>query len=103
MKTVKELARLLEGEAEGETQRSLTGVGTLETAGKGDISFLESERNATQALASGAGCLLAPPGVALPGKTVIRLRNPRYAMARAIELFHPRPARWPGIHPTAVI
>ena len=102
-KTVEELARWRGGEAEGDTQKALSGVAPLETAGEAEVSFLESERNRPQALASGAGCLLAPPGVALPGRTVIRARNPRYAMARVVELFHPRPARRPGIHPTAVI
>ena len=101
--TVRELAQCLGGEAEGELDRRLRGVGPLESAGPSEISFLESERNAQQALASQAGCLLAPPGLALPGKTVIRVRNPRSAMARAVELFYPRPARRPGIHPTAVI
>ena len=101
--TVRELAQRLGGEPEGDLEKRLRGVGPLESAGATEVSFLESGRNAPQALASQAGCLLAPPGVALPDKTVIRVRNPRSAMARAVELFHPRPPRRPGIHPTAVI
>ena len=102
-KTVQDLARWLGGEPEGELNKVLSGVRSLESAGEADVSFLESERNVAQAIASRAGCLLAPPGAALPGRTVIRVRNPRYAAARAIELFHPQPPRQPGIHPTAVI
>ena len=102
-KTVQELARWLGGEPEGDLARPLAGAAALETAGASDVAFLESERNVRQALASEAGCLLAPPGLALPGKTVIRVQNPRSAMARAVELFHPLPPRRAGIHPTAVI
>ncbi|MBI3896105.1 MAG: UDP-3-O-(3-hydroxymyristoyl)glucosamine N-acyltransferase [Acidobacteria bacterium] len=102
-KTVQDLARWLAGEPEGELDKLLSGVQSLETAGETDVSFLESERNAAQAMASRAGCLLASPGVALPGRTVIRVRNPRYAIARAIELFHPLPSRQSAIHSTAVI
>jgi UDP-3-O-[3-hydroxymyristoyl] glucosamine N-acyltransferase len=98
-----ELARWLGGEPEGDLARPLAGAAALETAGASDVAFLDSERNLRQALASQAGCLLAPPGVALPGRTVIRVRDPRAAMARVVELFHPSPPRQTGIHPTAVL
>jgi UDP-3-O-[3-hydroxymyristoyl] glucosamine N-acyltransferase len=106
-KTVDELARWLGGEPEGDPARPVTGAATLESAGAADVAFLDnnrdSARNVRQALDSQAGCLLAPPGVSLPGRTVIRVENPRSAMARAVELFHPAPPRHAGIHPTAVI
>ena len=106
-KTVDELARWLGGEPEGDLARPVTGAAALESAGAADVAFLDSkqdsERNARQALASQAGCLLAPPDISLPGRTVIRVKNPRSAMARAVELFHPAPPRQPGTHPTAVI
>lgn len=102
-KTVDQLARWLGGEPEGDLARPLTGAAALESAGASDVAFLDSERNVRQALASGAGCLLAPPNVSLPGRTVIRVKNPRSAMARTVELFHPTPPHQPGIHPTAVI
>ena len=102
-KTVEELARLLGALAEGNLQHRLSGVDQLESASVTDLSFVESGRNAAVAIASRAGCLLAPAGLALPGKTVIRVRNPRYAMALAIEIFHPQPPSKPGIHSTAQI
>ena len=102
-KTVSDLALWLDGKAEGEASGRLSGVAPLEAAGVGEISFVESERNLAQAMASGAGCLLAPPGLSLPGRTVIRVRNPRYSFARTVELFSPPPSRRPGIHATAEI
>jgi UDP-3-O-[3-hydroxymyristoyl] glucosamine N-acyltransferase len=101
--TAEDLARALGGECQGEPGRILSGVAPLETAGEGDLAFLESEKNLPQASASRAGCLLAPLGVSIAGRTVIQVRNPRYAMARAIELFHPPPPLAPGIHRTAQI
>ena len=102
-KTVNDLARLVGGEAEGTLASLVSGVAPLESAGEEDVSFLESERNLKQAIVSRAGCLLAPPGLELPGKTVIRVRNPRYSFARIVELFFPQPPRRPGIHSTAQI
>lgn len=102
-KTVDELASLLGGQTEGEGARVITGVAPLETAGEREISFVESERNAPHAAASRAGCLVAPPGVSLPGRTLIRVRNPRYGFARVVEIFAPPPARMAGIHRTAQI
>ena len=102
-KTVEELARLLGAQAEGNLQHRLIDVAQLEAASLTDLSFVESERNSAEAFASRAGCLIAPAGVELPGKTVIRVQNPRYAMALAIEIFHPQPLLKPGIHATAQI
>ncbi len=101
--TVNDLARLVGGEAEGATARIISGVAPLENAGEGDASFLESERNLKQAVASRAGCLVAPPGLDLPKKTIIRVRNPRYGFAQIIQVFSPPPPRRTGIHPTAQI
>src|SRR5450759_4596383 len=102
-KTVRELAAWLEADSEGQQDRVISGVAPLDEAGEPEISFVESDRALRAALASRAGCLLAPPGLSLPGKTVIRIRNPRYEFARVVELFFPAPARKPGIHRTAVI
>jgi UDP-3-O-[3-hydroxymyristoyl] glucosamine N-acyltransferase len=101
--TVEELARLLEAQAEGDTQLRLSGVAPLQTAGESELSFVESERSMKEALASRAGCLLAPAGLPLPGRTVLRVRNPRYAMARAIAILNPQPPSRSGIHHTAQI
>src|ERR1043166_7538928 len=102
-KTVAELARLLDAQAEGDRHRQISGVAPLESAHETDLSFVESKRNVEQALASKAGCILVPNGLELPGKHVLAVRNPRSAMARAIEIFHPTQRHKPGVHPTAQI
>ncbi|MBI2815990.1 MAG: UDP-3-O-(3-hydroxymyristoyl)glucosamine N-acyltransferase [Acidobacteria bacterium] len=102
-KSVSELSQSLGAAAEGDLERRISGVAPLESASRTDISFVESERNLRQAVASEAGCVLVPQGLQLPGKTVIRVRNPRYAFARVLELFFPRSAPRPGIHATVQI
>ncbi len=103
-KTVKELAHWLEAAAEGDLERRIHGVASLAAATESDVSFLDSERHLAQAVSSGAGCLLVPEKMApIPGRTVLKVRNPRYAMARVIGLFHPPAEPAIGIHPTALI
>jgi UDP-3-O-[3-hydroxymyristoyl] glucosamine N-acyltransferase len=99
--TVSDLARLLDGEPQGELQRPLTGVATLEAAEATELAFLDPAQVETRARQSRAGCLLVPSGAKLPGRTVIRVSNPRRAMARAAEWFHPAKPPAPGIHSTA--
>ena len=102
-RTVEELARLLGAQAEGNLQARISGAASLAAAAETELSFVETDRNKNEALASRAGCLLAPSGLHLPGRTVLRVRNPHYAMARAIEILHPQPPPKPGIHSTAQI
>jgi UDP-3-O-[3-hydroxymyristoyl] glucosamine N-acyltransferase len=100
---VKELAGLLNAPWEGDGERELTGAAALEDARESDLSFA-TRRVLKQAGESRAGCLLAPadfPGE--NGRTIIRVPDPREAMARAIAILFPEPAAAPGIHSTAVI
>jgi len=98
-----ELAQLVGGRVEGDREREIDGVSTLERATQRELSFLTNPRYAEAARASGAGALLVPPGV--EGLTQDRLvaDNPYLALAKILTLLHPgrRPAA--GIHPTAQI
>ena len=79
-------------------------VAALEDAGPEDLSFVTRGRAAKNASATRAACLLVPEDFANPdGRTVIRTRDPRAAVARVISRLHPRVEPKPGIHPSAVI
>ncbi|HYM32769.1 MAG TPA: UDP-3-O-(3-hydroxymyristoyl)glucosamine N-acyltransferase [Candidatus Cybelea sp.] len=99
---VRELAEWLGATFEGDGERELTGVKSLETAGASDLSFVSSMKALAQAQASAAGCLIAPLDFP-PGRTVIRSSAPRTAFARAVSRLIPPPPHRPGIHPTAAI
>jgi UDP-3-O-[3-hydroxymyristoyl] glucosamine N-acyltransferase len=101
---VKELAAWLEAPWEGEGDREIRRVAPLEEAGDEDLSFVTHGRAAKAAFASRAACLLVPDDfVNEPCRTVIRARDPRAAVARAIPKLHPQPEPASGVHPTAVL
>jgi UDP-3-O-[3-hydroxymyristoyl] glucosamine N-acyltransferase len=104
MVRINDLAVWLGGAWEGEGEREIRGVAALEDAGPEDVAFAASGRAEQQAEASRAGCLLVSEGyVNQSGRTAIRVRDPRAAMARAIVRLHPPAKPDAGIHPTAVI
>ena len=101
---VRELAELLDAPWEGDGDREIRRVSSLEDAGPHDLSFATPGRALKQAGASEAACLLVPLDYSNEARrTVIRTTDPRGAIARAISKLHPIAERQPGIHPTAVI
>ncbi len=101
---VRELAEYLGAPFEGDGEKILTGVASLESAGSGQLAFAGNRKAVRQAESSAAGCLIVPPDFPNPaGRTLIRCADPRLAFARAISLLHPVAAPEPGVDPTAVI
>ena len=103
-----ELAELVGGRVEGDPDRAVESIQTLEAAGPRDLSFLNHARYRQQAEASGAGALLVTPDLAMaarvPGeRDLLLVDDPAYALARLLPLFYPRLEREPGVHPTAVV
>ena len=114
-----ELAELVGGRVSGNPDRAVESIQTLEAAGPGDLSFLNHARYRKQAEASGAGALLVTPALTVggegPGKgedgretggrgrDLLFVDDLPLALALLLALFHPRPARTPGVHPTAVL
>jgi UDP-3-O-[3-hydroxymyristoyl] glucosamine N-acyltransferase len=79
-------------------------VERLESAGAGDLSFLDGRKAAKQAETSAAGCLIVPSGFPNPGgRTLIYAAEPRAAFVRAVSRLHPPAPVEPGIHSSAQI
>jgi UDP-3-O-[3-hydroxymyristoyl] glucosamine N-acyltransferase len=100
-----ELAELVGGRVEGDPDRVVEAIRTLEAAGPHDLSFLKDPRYRGQAAASGAGALLVGPALvdAVPGRDLLVAADPDYALARLVAVLHPPVRREPGVHPTAVL
>jgi UDP-3-O-[3-hydroxymyristoyl] glucosamine N-acyltransferase len=101
-----ELAELVGGRVDGDPERAVDAIRTLEAAGPRDLSFLTHPRYRGQAAASAAGALLVGPGLAemrRDGRDLLVADDPAYALARLLALFHPGERREPGVHPTAVL
>lgn len=104
---IDELASLLSATAEGHNSGDLelTGAAPLESAGPEELSFVGGGGKAVElARSSKAGCLLVRPDFEnTPPRPVIRVPEPRAAMARAIQYLYPTPKPEPGVHPSAVV
>jgi len=101
---VRELAEWLGATFEGDGEKELTAVASLESAGAGDVAFVGTRKAAAAAESSAAGCLIVPVEWPSPSyRTVIRAVEPRTAFARAMNRFYPTAELKPGVHPTAVV
>jgi UDP-3-O-[3-hydroxymyristoyl] glucosamine N-acyltransferase len=101
---VRDLGAWLNAAWEGDGDRDIHSVASLEDAQLEDISFVTGGRGAKAAESSQAGCLLARPDYPNPaGHTLIRVADPRTAIARIIPLFNPPAEPQPGIHPSAAV
>jgi UDP-3-O-[3-hydroxymyristoyl] glucosamine N-acyltransferase len=101
---VREIAALLSAGFEGDSERKIRGVGALEEAGPDEVSFVANTKAEKAAQGSSAGCLLVRETFsAQTSAALIRVAEPRDAMAVVIAFLHPprRPA--PGVHRTAVV
>ncbi len=106
-----DLAELVEGRVEGDPDRAIEAVRTLETAGPRDLSFLNHARYREQAVASGAGALLVSKGLesedlrkdGRPLLVVDDIGDIAFALSRLLNRLHPGESPEPGVHPTAVV
>jgi UDP-3-O-[3-hydroxymyristoyl] glucosamine N-acyltransferase len=88
---------------EGDGSFAIVGIAGLERAGPGDLSFVRSRRYAARLSDSRAGALIAPPGVHVGDRPVLRSHDPGLDFSRAVRWFQPEVPIPAGIHPTAVI
>jgi UDP-3-O-[3-hydroxymyristoyl] glucosamine N-acyltransferase len=101
---VREIAEWLNATFEGDGEREIGAAAPLEAAGAGDISFAGSARSLRDAHNSAAGCLLVAPGFENGGgRTIVRVPDPRAAMALVAGKLHPPRPPEPGVHPSAII
>jgi UDP-3-O-[3-hydroxymyristoyl] glucosamine N-acyltransferase len=82
---------------------AITSVGSLETAQPGQITFAVSSKYLSTAQASKASAVIVDEKFPSLDKPTLRIRNPHFAYARAVELLHAIPQEKRGIHPAAVI
>ncbi|SDU05655.1 UDP-3-O-[3-hydroxymyristoyl] glucosamine N-acyltransferase [Verrucomicrobium sp. GAS474] len=101
--TVSQIAKELSGEVVGDGDLVLAGIAPADSAKGGDLTFADQESYLAAALAGEASAILVPaalaPGTEGRGKTLIRVKDARIAVARALALFFPPPAYPPGVAP----
>jgi len=103
MFTVSFLAGQVGGDVFGDGSVVITGLASAESALPGDLAFAEKAGFLAEAEKSGASAILVGNDVESSSKILIRVKDPRVAMAKILPLFFP-PDEFPaGIHPSAVI
>ncbi len=100
---VRELARLVGGKIEGDAEREVRSVASLESATPDDLAFVSAKNALERVVSSRAGCILIPEGTFLPGHTVIAVAHPKLAFIKAAKAILPALPPLAGIHPTALI
>jgi UDP-3-O-[3-hydroxymyristoyl] glucosamine N-acyltransferase len=102
--TLQEIVRRLGGEVAGDASVSVDGVGTLDEAGPGQITFLANPRYRAKLAATRAGAVIVGPRDRdATGVARIVSDNPYAYYARTVALFHPPRAPVAGAHPSACV
>ncbi len=99
-----EIVARLGGALEGDGSVVVTQVGTLASAGAGQIAFLANPKYRQQLHATRASAVIVPPQFAAE-TTLPRIihPNPYACYARVVALLNPAPARPRGVHASAVV
>jgi UDP-3-O-[3-hydroxymyristoyl] glucosamine N-acyltransferase len=104
--TAQAVADLVGGRLLGEGETLLTGVGPIDRAGAGSLTFLSSAKYLPAFRASRAAAVLVTEELAAEQagpQTRIVVDDPHRALREALLALAPEPVPTPGVHPTAVI
>ncbi len=101
--TARQIAERVQGEVLGDADAKLTGIAAADHAGPGDLTFADTATHFAAAEGSAATAVLASGAFVSAGKVLIRVGNPRVAVARLLPLFYPPETFAPGIDPSARI
>lgn len=104
--TLEEIAKIIDGKIEENKNIVITGLAGLTEAKKGEISFLADKKYLPQLEKTEAGAIIVSEDIFIPGKNLIKVKNPYLALSKLLNLIDKKFAsgRHPqGIHPTAII
>lgn len=100
-KSIAELAAHVGGRVVGDGSVRVLSVASFESAGEGDIAFIEDRKLLERAASSKASCLIVPEGAQVDAPCLIEVARPKLAFARIAEILHPPRRRAPAVHPSA--
>ncbi len=101
--TVSELAELLGGVVLGDGTVTISGLGSLETAKPGELTFLANPKYASKVADTAAGAVLMAAGAERFDKCAIQVANPYLCFAKLLTLFYTTPHEVLGVLPLAVV
>lgn len=101
--TASELAQHSGGRLVGDGDVAIESVADLETAGEGDIAYVEDEKFYEAARNSKASCLIVPEDAEISSPYRIEVKKPKLAFALIAEILHPPKRNESSIDQTAVM
>jgi len=101
--TLGQLAEALGATLEGDRNRIVTGVASLEQAGPDHVSFVIAAKYLKAASQSAAAALVVARDVTGLPQALLRVDSAQVALISLLRLFHPERPVTPGVHATAVI
>ncbi len=104
--TIIRIAQAVNGQAQGDASRTITGISSVEAAGPEQITWVAQDALLKKLSGCRAGAVLIRPQWApeVPvGITAILVERPSHAIITVLGMFDESAAVAPGIHPTAVI
>ncbi|MDD5633751.1 MAG: UDP-3-O-(3-hydroxymyristoyl)glucosamine N-acyltransferase [Candidatus Omnitrophica bacterium] len=100
---IRELALLVEGTAEGDSDADIYGLSGVETAKPGDLTFAVDENRLMKAEKSAASCVLTNKSMRKSSKALIRVTDPKLSFVVVFNAFNAPEDKGFFIHPTAVV
>ncbi|MEA2083565.1 MAG: UDP-3-O-(3-hydroxymyristoyl)glucosamine N-acyltransferase [Thermodesulfobacteriota bacterium] len=80
-RTLRELAEMVGGTFEGDPDFLIHGLSDLDSAGKGEITFVTGRKRFPQIVTTGASAVIVPNDIEEADKPIIRVRDPNLAAA----------------------
>ncbi len=102
--SLRELAKLMDGEVMGNGDVEITGVAGIKEARRGDITFLANPKYEAWLRTTKASAVIMDHNSVEVDKPVVVNSNPYYAFLKAVRVFHGDRRESPeGVHPTSVL
>lgn len=103
-KTLREIARMIDGEVIGNGDAIITGISGIKEAEEGDLTFLANSKYLHLMDTTKAAAIITSRDIDRAPKPIIRTDNPSLAFAKMVSFLAPNEQVHPsGIHQTAVI
>jgi len=103
-KSLKDIAKLIDGEIVGNEDTMITGVCGIKEACKGDITFIANPKYAPFMDKTLASAIITSREIQKTDKPIVRTQDPSLAFAKILSLIAPDEVSQPqGVHPTAII
>jgi UDP-3-O-[3-hydroxymyristoyl] glucosamine N-acyltransferase len=101
--SLQEIARILDGDIDGDADCLISGIAGIDRAGPGEITFVANPKYAKYIATTQASAIVCVPETVAPGKNLLKVANPYLAYAKALRFLNPAPSESGTIDPGAII